>query len=85
MQPKEAAAEAAIAAVTTTTTMTDEAVGAAVAVAIGAKAIKTSGATTTIGARKLARDLSSSLRHALMSTLAASWTHSARKAAVVKT
>ena len=83
LQPKEAAAEAAIAAVTTT--MTDEAVGAAVAVAIGAKAIKTSGATTTIGARKLARDLSSSLRHALMSTLAASWTHSAQKAAVVKT
>ena len=66
-------------------TMTDEAVGAAVAVAIGAKAIKTSGATTTIGARRHVRDLSSSLRHASMSILVVSWTHSARKAAVVKT
>ena len=80
LQPKEAAVEAAIAAATMMT-MIDE---ADVVVAIG-KAIKTNGATTTIGAKRLARNLSSSLRHALMSTLAASWTHSARKAAVVTT
>ena len=80
LQPKEAAVEAAIAAATMMT-MIDE---ADVVVAIE-KAIKTSGATTTIGARKLARDLSSSLRHASMSILVVSWTHSARKAAVVKT